>query len=103
MSCGVEVDGLIAADHPALPGHFPGQPLAPGAVLLSLVHQQAMIRLGFPAGGTVWQRVKFLRPVLPEQPFRLHLQGSASEFTFSIKTPAGDIIAKGQCRHDALV
>jgi 3-hydroxymyristoyl/3-hydroxydecanoyl-(acyl carrier protein) dehydratase len=98
-----EVDCQIPADHPALPGHFPGQPLAPGALLLSLVHQQAKIQLGFPAGGAVWRRVKFLRPVLPEQPFRLYLEGSDGEFTFIITDQAGDIIAKGQCRHDSLV
>ena len=27
----------VAADHPALPGHFPGRPIIPGVVLLQIV------------------------------------------------------------------
>ena len=27
----------IPADHPALPGHFPGQPIVPGVVVLDRV------------------------------------------------------------------
>jgi 3-hydroxymyristoyl/3-hydroxydecanoyl-(acyl carrier protein) dehydratase len=54
----------ISADHPALPGHFPGAPIVPGVVLLD--HALALL-----AGhvdelqlGAV-RRVKFLAPVLP--------------------------------------
>lgn len=32
-----EKRGVISADHPALPGHFPGQPIVPGVVLLDEV------------------------------------------------------------------
>ena len=32
-----EVLRLIHADHPSLPGHFPGAPLVPGVVILDEV------------------------------------------------------------------
>ena len=49
------------ADHPSLPGHFPGRPVVPGVVLLdeAMAHAVPSGRLsGFDA-------VKFLRPILP--------------------------------------
>lgn len=32
----------VPPEHPALPGHFPGDPLVPGVVLLSLVTEAAV-------------------------------------------------------------
>lgn len=60
----------IAADHPSLPGHFPGRPLVPGVVLLDQVlhairQQRACSLRAMPV-------VKFLQPVLPEE--RLDLE-----------------------------
>ncbi len=52
----------IAAGHPCLPGHFPGDPLVPGVVLLDHV-----LALVLPAGAVAagLPMVKFLRPVRP--------------------------------------
>ena len=41
----------IAASHPALPGHFPGQPIAPGVLLLDLVLEHAERWRGAPLSG----------------------------------------------------
>lgn len=58
----------IRADHPAFDGHFPGQPILPGVVLLSLV-MQALARqpaLRERLGATpLIDSVKFLAPVRP--------------------------------------
>lgn len=56
----------IAADHPCLPGHFPGRPLVPGVMLLQQVF--ACLRAA-PGGGEAIavQGVKFIAPVGPGQ------------------------------------
>lgn len=98
----VDVICRIPADHPALAGHFPGNPVVPGVVLLELVQRQAHVLAGFHDGPTRWQRIKFLRPVRPEQPIRLHIEGAADRFSFIIRTEDGEAVARGQCRHGPL-
>lgn len=51
----------LRADHPCLPGHFPGAPVVPGIVLL----QAGLEQLG--QADLCVDMVKFLHPVLPEQ------------------------------------
>jgi 3-hydroxyacyl-[acyl-carrier-protein] dehydratase len=67
-----EVRRTIGADHPSLPGHFPGVPIVPGVVILDEIL----------AGLTKWREdsrvtaihaVKFLMPLKPEQPFTICL------------------------------
>lgn len=67
----------IDADHPALPGHFPGHPVVPGVVLLDTVtaalerHEARAVRVtGFPV-------VKFLVPLLPERDFEIRIAAKA--------------------------
>lgn len=52
----------IGADHPALPGHFPDNPVVPGVTLLA--HATAAILAAFPGRRVAGlPQVKFLRPV----------------------------------------
>ena len=55
----------VDADHPSLPGHFPGNPVVPGVVLLDRI-AVAIERAG---AGTLHRvgAVKFLAPVLPAE------------------------------------
>lgn len=59
---------MIAADHPCLPGHFPGRPLVPGVVLLDEVFALVATDPGMTGrvvGGLA--NAKFLNPVGPGQ------------------------------------
>ncbi len=64
----------IAADHPAFAGHFPGNPVLPGVVLLDLILAAAGITA--IAGIT---RLKFLRPVRPGETITYRLERPAPE------------------------
>lgn len=56
----------IGADHPALPGHFPGQPLVPGVVLLEQVALALKAWRGQRLARVV--EAKFVAPLLPDEP-----------------------------------
>ncbi len=65
----LQVTRVLPADHPSFAGHFPGQPLLPGVVLLAEVLEAAL------ADATLAQRLgpqpvlasaKFLAPVSPQ-------------------------------------
>ena len=57
---------VIAGDHPSLPGHFPGRPVAPGVVVLDRVLDALEAAHG-PLGALRLPQVKFVRPLLPGQ------------------------------------
>ncbi|NOT88133.1 MAG: hypothetical protein HOP03_08115 [Lysobacter sp.] len=69
-------DFTIPADHPCLPGHFPGQPIVPGVVVLDRVLAAIEARYG-ALGALRMPQVKFLQPLLPEQTARIELQPAA--------------------------
>lgn len=76
----------VPSAHPALPGHFPGNPLVPGVVLLSMITETAergyagLVRIkGMPI-------VKFLAPVHPHTAVMLTV------------TPVSEGLLKFECR-----
>jgi 3-hydroxyacyl-[acyl-carrier-protein] dehydratase len=61
-----EVAFAVAAEHPSLPGHFPGRPVVPGVVLLDHVFDAVRGAFGLGAARRL-ARAKFAAPVLPGQ------------------------------------
>ncbi|WP_455210579.1 hypothetical protein [Kaarinaea lacus] len=70
-----QIQCLINDQHPSLPGHFPGNPVVPGVVILdeiitALAQWQPQLHIkGFST-------VKFLRPLLPNEPFSVEFNHS---------------------------
>lgn len=72
----------IDAAHPALPGHFPGNPVAPGVVLL----QRVAAALQQWRGARMDRfEVKFLAPLLPEQAATIQLRDDGARVRFTIQ------------------
>jgi 3-hydroxymyristoyl/3-hydroxydecanoyl-(acyl carrier protein) dehydratase len=72
------IEFTIPADHPALPGHFPGHPIVPGVVILDTVVRA--IARGLPAGARIngAPAIKFLAPLLPGAAARIELSPPAN-------------------------
>lgn len=67
---------VVPASHPSLPGHFPGNPVVPGVVLLA--HVQAAIEAAHGALPALrLPQAKFLRPLLPGQEATIELEAVA--------------------------
>ncbi|KVW97292.1 3-hydroxyacyl-ACP dehydratase FabZ family protein [Thiobacillus denitrificans] len=67
----------IAADHPAYAGHFPGQPILPGVVLLDAALHALGARQGMQAmpgilGSAQLKSAKFHSPAQPGEALILH-------------------------------
>ena len=92
----VHVDRTIAADHPAFPGHFPGDPIVPGVVLLDEVVDALSIELGcidFP--GVTVHSAKFLRPVRPGERVQIELIPTENRSVQFICSVGGETAVNG--------
>lgn len=69
---------LIHADHPSLPGHFPGVPLVPGVVILDEV-VAALDEWRQHSKLSAVRSVKFLAPLKPEQLFTILLSVTSKD------------------------
>ena len=63
----------LPAEHPSLAGHFPGNPIIPGAVLLDEILAAIEGAQGQPTAAWAVKWVKFLRPVRPGDELALEI------------------------------
>ena len=85
----------VPAAHPALPFHFPGEPLVPGVWLLALVENAARERFGARLSVCGVAAARFRRVLRPAEPFRITLDRVATDrITFSVDA-ANACIAEG--------
>lgn len=64
-----ECSFTVGWNHSCLPGHFPGNPVVPGVLVLEHV-MRAVSKVNFPA---IWSNVKFIHPVVPGDRVDIHL------------------------------
>ena len=80
-----EVQGSISPNHPALAGHFPGNPVVPGVVILTALLQATEEQLHWTRGPVSVSSVKFMRLLRPGEPFTLLLEPrSDCEVSFAV-------------------
>lgn len=94
-ACGFDVP----AEHPCLPGHFPGRPIVPGVVLLERV--MAHVEAATGQGIAQVQQSKFLSPLMPGEPAfaEFHRQGSQVGFSVSARRGGASVtLASGSLR-----
>ncbi|AKL99397.1 acyl-CoA synthetase family protein [Burkholderia pyrrocinia] len=82
----------IPADHPALPGHFPGHPVVPGVVLLDHAIHAIGAALNRPLHAWRLGSAKFLSPVAPGEPLDLAFDAAASgAIRFTLRAGSRDV------------
>lgn len=82
----------IPAEHPALAGHFPGNPIVPGVLLLAEV-----MRALEPVRPTGIAQAKFLSPLRPGETCELALRETPTRIDFECHVGAS-VVARGVLR-----
>jgi 3-hydroxymyristoyl/3-hydroxydecanoyl-(acyl carrier protein) dehydratase len=82
----------VDPSHPALTGHFPGNPIVPGVVLLERVAAALRAWRG--------ERVekldaKFVQPLLPDEDAMIELRADAGRILFAVRRVDGVPLARG--------
>ena len=86
----------VPGTHPCLPGHFPGNPVIPGVLLLD--EALALIAPQLPGTVAGVASVKFLLPVLPDEQVEVSLDPATGAFAC---VAAGRTVLRGQLARTA--
>ena len=92
----------IPHDHPSLDGHFPGNPVVPGVVLLDRVVEAIEASHG-PQGALQLPIAQFMHPLLPGQAAEVELADAApgaARWRFRVLRD-GQVLAVGEVVGDA--
>jgi 3-hydroxymyristoyl/3-hydroxydecanoyl-(acyl carrier protein) dehydratase len=89
----------IPPEHPALTGHFPGNPVVPGVVILDHVIDRVARRAGRPGAiAEALPRVKFVGVVRPGQQVSVAVKPGRREGRWQFECRVADeIVAQGDC------
>jgi 3-hydroxymyristoyl/3-hydroxydecanoyl-(acyl carrier protein) dehydratase len=90
-----EIEIAIPAGHPALAGHFPGNPIVPAVVILEEVAAAlAQVAAGRRLSG--FTSVKFLSPLRPGQPFTVTFAERHGDRVRFVCRSLGETVARGE-------
>lgn len=91
---------VVDPAHPIFAGHFPGEPIVPGVMLLDWVMREAAVTLGLGIAELRVRETKFFEPLLPAQQAELYLQPAPTRCAFHIRRATRDL-ASGFLEWDA--
>jgi 3-hydroxyacyl-[acyl-carrier-protein] dehydratase len=84
----------VAANHPCLAGHFPGNPIVPGVVLLELVAAALSDWRGAGTWIARFGNVKFVSLLRPGEVAEITLQDRGAQFRFRCEC-GGRVLSQG--------
>jgi 3-hydroxyacyl-[acyl-carrier-protein] dehydratase len=91
-----EIQLQAPLEHSCYSGHFPGQPIVPGVLLLDLV--VAQVGRGAPR---ILGNVKFHRAVTPGESFVLRYRFTGPQLSFRCEHADSGLIAEGNMSYGA--
>jgi 3-hydroxymyristoyl/3-hydroxydecanoyl-(acyl carrier protein) dehydratase len=84
----------ISTQHPSIPGHFPGEPLVPGVVMLSVVFEE-LARHSPELKVCGIRKLKFLRRLEPGAAFTVEFEAPANSGLRFKCWHNGSVLAEG--------
>ncbi|MET0065859.1 MAG: ACP dehydratase [Candidatus Thiodiazotropha sp.] len=84
----------VPADHPCLAGHFPGNPIVPGTLILDRVIELVQSRYPETEVAEV-VTAKFMQPLLPGQAFEVWGEDKPGQLSFECRVN-GSPVASGK-------